>query len=234
MRILICDDDDLFTKQLEELLLTFFNKKKIQPPDLQIYHTGEDLLADTGNMDLVFLDIEMPGMNGILTGQQLVRKNKNVIIIVTTSYAEYLDDAMRIHVFRYLSKPIERNRFYRNVQDALKLYHSLSTTVLLDTKEASISLSTASIVCVESSGKVVTLHTTDGSYHPRQPFSYWLSILTAPCFIQTHRSFLVNMKYISHFDHELIYLCGGSIRAYLAKRKYTEFKKNYLRYLECS
>ena len=56
-------------------------------------------------------------MNGIYVGNTLKKANKDVIIFVVTSYSEYLDDAMRFHVFRYLSKPLDRQRFFRNMKD---------------------------------------------------------------------------------------------------------------------
>ena len=66
---------------------------------------------DKGSKDIVFLDIEMPGMNGIYVGNELKSQNRNIIIFVVTSYSEYLDEAMRFHVFRYLSKPLDKQRF---------------------------------------------------------------------------------------------------------------------------
>ena len=66
----------------------------------------------------------MPGMNGIYVGNELKKSNPAVIIFIVTSYSEYLDEAMRFHVFRYLSKPLEQQRFFRNMQDAVNLYHT--------------------------------------------------------------------------------------------------------------
>ena len=58
--------------------------------------------------------------------QVLKERNKNIIIFVVTSYSEYLDEAMRFHVFRYLSKPLEKQRLFRNLKDACLLYTSAS------------------------------------------------------------------------------------------------------------
>ena len=61
---------------------------------------------------------------------------------------------------------------------------------------------------------------------------YWTDTLNMPCFFTSHRSFIVNLRYVSNFDHSLIYLYGNKIRAYLTKRKYTQFKDAYMLYLE--
>ena len=124
MRILICDNDPLITEQLEHLIRFYFKEHDLECPDINCYYNGNDLLNDTGDMDILFLDIEMPGINGILAGTELKKRHPNIIIFVVTSYAEYLDDAMRFHVFRYLSKPIDRHRFFRNLKEAIDLYYA--------------------------------------------------------------------------------------------------------------
>ena len=65
MRILICDDDPLAIEQIHKNLKSFFTYKHIKCPEVISYSCGEDLLNDTGNKDIVFLDIEMPGLTGL-------------------------------------------------------------------------------------------------------------------------------------------------------------------------
>lgn len=103
-------------------------------PDIVSFESGEALLADTGSKDIVFLDIEMAGLNGIYVGKALKEQNKNTIIFIITSYVEYLDDAMRFHVFRYLTKPLNPQRLYDNLKEALHLYNTLSTTIAIETR----------------------------------------------------------------------------------------------------
>lgn len=77
------------------------------------------------------LDVEMPGFDGIYVGNELKKQNESVIIFIVTSYLEYLDAAMRFHVFRYLSKPIDKQRLFQNLDDALELYYSINQKSLL-------------------------------------------------------------------------------------------------------
>ena len=71
MRILICDDDPLIIEQLQKFIESFFKSNHIKCPELVSFTSGESLLADSEEKDLVFLDIEMPGMNGIYIGNEL-------------------------------------------------------------------------------------------------------------------------------------------------------------------
>ena len=131
MRIITCDDDLLIIEKLQKYLKSYFNHLHLKCPEIISFSSGESLLADQGPKDIIFLDIEMPGLNGIYVGNELKKRNKNTIIFIITSYSEYLDEAMRFHVFRYLSKPIDKQRLFRNLKDALDLYHSMTVQVPL-------------------------------------------------------------------------------------------------------
>ena len=212
MRILICDDDRDIATQLQKILQCFFQKNSLKIPEIVIFNNGEDLLADSETKDIVFLDVEMPGVSGIYVGNRLKQENPNIIIFIVTSYSEYLDEAMRFHVFRYLTKPLDKHRIFRNMKDYVT--------------------SASDIIFVESHGHTVTVHTLQKDYNSVHNIKYWIEQLNMPCFFNSHRSFVVNLKYVSDFDHTLIHLHNNAFEAYLTRRKYTQFKDAYLLYLE--
>lgn len=82
----------------------------------------------------MFLDIELSGMSGITTVAKLKELNPHVILFIVTSFMEYLDSAMEIHVFRYLNKPIDKLRLFRNLKDALRIYNAQSLHITIETK----------------------------------------------------------------------------------------------------
>lgn len=232
MRILICDDDKLMIEQLEKYIHTFFEQNCMKCPEIISYTCGEALLKDSGEKDIVFLDIEMPGMNGIYVGNELKKANKNTLIFVITSYSEYLDEAMRFHVFRYLSKPLDRQRFFRNMKDALAYFSTMTAIIPVETRSGVCTLTTSQIVAVEAQGRKVIIHTTSQDLLSVHNMNYWLEFLPKNSFFQTHRSFIVNFEHVVKFDHTLVYLTNQQISAYLTRRKYTNFKNAYLLYLE--
>lgn len=232
MRILIGDDDLLAANQLKNYLRQFFTKNNLRIPDIAIYLNGETLLADNEAKDIVFLDVEMPGLSGIFVGNALKNSNKNIIIFIITSYVEYLDEAMRFHVFRYLSKPLEKQRLFRNMKDAIQLYNTSVTKILVETKSGCFTVFASEIILVESHSRKVTIHTPKRDYESIQSMKYWIETLTMHCFFLSHKSFIVNLEHVSDFDHSLIHLYNDQFEAYLTRRKYTQFKEAYLLYLE--
>lgn len=232
MRILICDDDINIRVQLEKLLRKFFTKNNLKCPEIAIYENGEDLLKDPGKKDIVFLDVEMPGLDGICVGRELAKHNKHVLIFIVTSFIEYLDDAMRFHVFRYLTKPLEPYRFDRNMKDALRQYNASVASIPIETKEGVYMVSSADIIMLEAQGHTITIHTCTRDYISVHNLKYWKQTLQDSCFFQSHKSFIINLAHVSGFDHTLIYLYKNQFQAYLTKRKYTDFKQAFLLYLE--
>ena len=174
----------------------------------------------------------MPGMNGIYVGNELKKKNSNIIIFIITSYSEYLDEAMRFRVFRYLSKPLDKQRFFRNMKDAVDLYNTMTVKLPIESKQGVYTLSTSSIISVESQGRKVIVHTSLRDFESVHNMQYWIEQLPKNSFFQTHRSFIINFEHVTDFDHTLIHLANNQFNAYLTKRKYSAFKKAYLLYLE--
>ena len=232
MRILICDDDVLIIEQIRKYCQNFFNKIQVKCPELVCFSDGETLLSDEGEKDILFLDIEMPGMNGIYVGNELKTRNENIIIFIVTSYSEYLDEAMRFHVFRYLSKPLDKQRFFRNMKDAVDLYNSMTVKIPIETKQGVHTLPASSIVAVEAQGRKVTVHTAKGDFESIHTIKHWENLLPKNHFFQTHRSFIINFEYVTDFDHTLVHMNDNQFHAYLTKRKYSSFKEAYLLYLE--
>ena len=240
MRIVLCDDDEQILKQLLKYLREYFKSNRLNQPDFSVYSSGDDLLTaemapSATQVDIAFLDVEMPGRNGINTGALLKERNPKAKIFIMTSYLDYLDDAMRFHVFRYLSKPIDKQRFFRNMKDALYQISIETKPVSIETKDETVICSTDEIVMVENLDRAVLVHTTTRLLESVENSKYWDMLLTYKSFFRPHRSYIINFKFILSYSHDTIQLRapnGHTWTAYIARRKYQDFKDAHLLYLE--
>ncbi len=139
---------------------------------------------------------------------------------------------MRFHVFRYLSKPIERQRLFRNMKDALIYYNTLTAKIPIETKEGVHTVPTPQIIAVEAQGRKVIVHTKSQDFVSTKTMNDWLNLLPQNCFFQTHRSFIINLEHVADFDRTSVHLANRQLTAYLTRRKYSSFKDAYLFYLE--
>lgn len=236
MRIVFCDDDPVILTQLQKYTKEFFEKHGGLQPDYAVYSTGDALVRTETRADIAFLDVEMPGVSGIHAGAKLKEKNPRVKIFIVTAYPDYLDEAMRFQVFRYLSKPIDKNRLFRNLKDAVYSYNIESCEFPISTSEGVFVRRSEEIICVETSQRKTIVCTTDGTFVSNKNIEYWRQTLTLPCFFSTHRSFIVNMHFIYSIgkDTAVLRYRDRNIEVYLSRRKYTQFKDTYLMYLECT
>lgn len=231
MRILICDDDHNIIEELKEYLNEYFAQTDSIMPEIAAFSDGNSLLADSGANDLVFLDIEMPGLNGISVGNALKKKYPHVFIFITTYHEQYLDDAMDVPVFRYLLKPLDKKRLFRNLDAVMHAYCDLVFPVAIDTGTSVVTLSAADIIFIETQAKATLVHTVSGTYSTKASLVSWMNTLSSNSFFQTHKGYLVNMRHIKSFEKNLISFHSCEEQAYLSRRKCKEFKKRYFFYI---
>ena len=137
-----------YASRLKLCAKVIYIEHKLKRPDIYIFHSGEDILASDIKPDIVYLDIQMSGIDGIAVGNSLVKSYPAAIIIIITSFPEYLDEAMRFHVFRYISKPVESKRFMRNLEDAISEFNSIGGRIIVKCKGTTYILSAKDIIMV--------------------------------------------------------------------------------------
>lgn len=240
MRIVLCDDDEHILVKLQKYLREYFQVNHLSQLAYAVYTSGEALLEKetagaNENIDIAFLDVEMPGLSGIHTGAQLKEFHPHAKVFIVTSYPDYLDEAMKFHVFRYLSKPIDKKRLFRNMKDALYQLSVDTRKVTIETKDKTIVRSADEIIMVETLERKASVCTVDGTYETVTPAKQWDSLLDIGCFFRPHRGYIINFKYIDSFTHDKVFLTsplGKEYSAYLTRRKYQQFKEAHLLYLE--
>lgn len=234
MRILFCDDDTMLLEQLCRYVSEFFKTIGGLVPEFASYATGDELLQNETKADIAFLDVEMPGISGIHVGARLKQYNPNIKIFIVTSFPDYLDEAMRFQVFRYLSKPIDKNRLFRNLKDALYQYNLESREYPIITGDGVVVKRAEEIVCVEANQRKVLVYTLDEQLQSTENMEFWRNTLALPCFFSPHRSYIINMRFVRNIFKDKIILSyhNKQKEAYLTRRKYTQFKDTYLMYLE--
>lgn len=234
MRIVFCDDDKVILGQLQKYVYDFFKSVNCKMPEIAAYSSGDELLKNETYVDIAFLDVEMPGRSGIHVGVKLKENNPRIKIFIVTAYPDYLDEAMRFQVFRYLSKPIDKNRLFRNLKDALYQYNMDTREIPINTPDGLVVLPAEKIVCIEVVLRKCCVYSIGGVIQTSDNLEHWQFLLKLPSFYQPYRSFIINMRYISEIKKdEIILKYGNQIKtAYLARRKYPELKDKYMLYME--
>lgn len=233
LKILICDDDIKITDEIQEYLNTFSQKHKMHF-SIDVFCNSTKVTEIDTTYDMAFIDIEMPVVNGLTLASYLKKINRNIIIFIVTSFGCYLDDAMDLEVFRYLTKPIDRNRFYRSLKTALDRYRCDTQVIVLEDYDECYTVFTKDILYITTEQKRAIIVTRNGKYLSNQRISYWKNKLNdIDYLVQTHYSYIVNMRYVAEFNKKDLYLESDNQKFILpiSQRKYSDFKKSYFAYL---
>lgn len=231
MRFAICDDDMYVRQTIKSYIEEYCHEYKLGHQDIYEFVSGEAILDDTSHFDIVFLDIEMGGISGISVGRRMSIADKHTLFIIVTAYNDYLDDAMSFQAFRFLSKPINKSRFMRNLHDAIYVSNTNNEKIAIITKREIITIFSSDIIMIEVCNRKVFVYTTSGIYESKEPLTYYSERLNPNTFFQPKKGYLINMGYIDSFDNDKVSLFNGRYYAYVTIRKYNELKNAYLMYL---
>ena len=228
LNIAICDDEKSIREQINELI----EKEKLGVCP-EYYETGDSLLAAEKQFDIVFLDIQMDGTDGIETARKLRERDEDTILIFITAIREYVFKAFDVAAFHYLLKPIEEDKFHEVFQRAKreleKRKKKRRETIFIKTRNRSFTLDADNILYIESRAKKVEIHTVGENIEVYASMNE-MEVQLGESFYRCHRGYLVNMAYVAEYDSESVTLSNGEY-VYLAKEKYGEFVKAYMRYL---
>lgn len=233
MKVLICDDNPKIINQINNYLLKI-SKQSTYKFDSICFSNGDSILDKQTKIDFAFIDIEMPGVNGLTVTKHLQKINPNIIIFIVTSFQGYLDDAMDLNVFRFLSKPIDENRFYKSMNIALNLYHQSTEKIILDYFDECHNIFTIDILYLTIENRKTKIITKNDEYISNKKFDYWKNHLKSyDYFAQSHYSFIVNLKNVTDFDKNEITLSVDSkkVKVPVSRSFYASFKKAFYEYL---
>ena len=233
INILVCDDDKLITQQIKQLLDRFQKKYHIHF-NVDIEFCGDVLINKDTIYDIAIIDIEMPGISGLELSKLIKQQNSEVIIIILTSFSAYLDNAMDMEVFRYLSKPIELARFQKSLLSAVKKYKQISKRIHIKTDDGIYIIQTKDILYIENLKYGSIIFTKQGQFKTNKRLQEWFDIVNQPnCFVYSHKSFIVNLQNVIFFNREKItFQTNDSILEVfcVSQRKYSELKKSFFDY----
>ena len=252
--IVICDDDAEMILLLKTCIEEFFHTAKIEAYDIQTFQSAQEVLESDRYADIAFLDIETGSKTtGIQAGEHLRRHNPDVLLIMVTGYPQYIDEATEKNVFRYISKPFDKGRIERALRNAVKTVRETRKAALFTTAEGGRVICLKDIVYLEAQKQKhrVTLHTVRGDVEVKESFKQCMETLKGISFVQTHRSFMVNLRYVRSYDRMSVTLevpaakhdfsektedplkRSVTMTAYMSPRRFlSPFKDALIRYLE--
>ena len=168
---------------------------------------------NSNQIDLVFLDINMPDISGLSFAKSI---NKDIKVIFTTAYREYAIDGFNLEAVDYLLKPISYERLYKSLNKYFEVYLKderlqnndplikENNYIFVKADRKMVKIDFSEIMYVESLSDYIQIHTTNNTITARETISNIEAKLPATDFLRIHRSFIVSINHIKSYTNEFI------------------------------
>lgn len=232
MRIAICDDDINFAGELKGAIETLYDVSN-GPLTVSVWHDGVAFLADQPEYDALFLAIGMAGMDGFTVARKL-RRREEIFLIFVTRHDEMVYDAIKFQPFRFLRK----SRLTEELPEAVE---ALEKAVLRRSAGGKVSFRTGTGIVYRDADDIMYI----------EIYGYWMHVrvnggddlrcygsltdleqqLKAFGFVRTHKSYLVNCRYIDTIESRRIVLDDRTqilmsrYRAEAVRKAYEHYRK---------
>ncbi len=228
-RVAICDDEIRIGRLLKKKLLEFSMRHNVEYK-VTLFQDGRHLLDSLKageQFDLIFLDVQMPGINGIDTAAEIRRSSRDVILVFLSSYKEYVFETFKVQAFRYLLKPLKDEDF-EEVMESVYSQWARDDRLEYSFQNEYYSVSFNDILYIDGMRGKIWIHTADQVYRWRGALSLIAEDLRDREFFLIHRSYLINMKKIVQYNSQQVILENGE-KLPISKHRYNEFRKEYIR-----
>lgn len=235
VKIAICDDETIIASRMENSILKICRKGGITV-DTEVFSSGEELEKEIGmgtRYDLLYLDIQMKGENGIDAAKNIRKMDENVLLIYVSGYDKYLMELFRLDVFSFIKKPINEPDFEQTFLEAMEKISSKNFYYTYRYKSEEHKVPCHEIMFLESKGRQIHIHLKDGEI---QVFNGKLNDVQKQLeggkvpFLRIHQSFLVNYHLIKSRSKTEVTLVNGR-KLSISEDRQKEFSRNYGRLL---
>lgn len=218
--VAIVEDDGAAARELERQLERF-GQSSGHSFSVSCYGEAKNFLQNyQPRYDIIFMDIKMPGLDGMSAAEQLRRVDPVTMLIFVTSMVQYAVQGYDVDAFDFIVKPVNPTAFQMKLKRALRaLKLSQGSELALNVGGVTRVLASSAIQYIEVMDHDLTYHTEQGTFSVRGKLSSVEQKLPAASFFRCSVSYLINLRYVTQFTGEQVCVAGQWLRVSRTKKK---------------
>lgn len=227
IKIGICDDEKIILEILQEIILECLKELNFKA-EIVLFNKGKELLETEMELDILFLDIEMPQMDGIEVGKELRRKGEECKIIVATSRKERFKEAFCIDTFRFVTKPFEIEEIREALEEAVTALGGMEKIEVYK-ERVKCDILQRDILYIEAVDSSVEFVLNEGIFRKETSLTELEKELDEKVFFRINRQCIVNMAQIQKYEKGTVLINGENKK--VSQRRKKEFVMTYREYM---
>lgn len=226
MKIAVCDDDSVQLKFIQSLVQKWCNSVN-DKSDILFYSSAEELLFNYTPecFDILLLDIQMTGENGISLAKRIRSFNDDVAIIFITAVSDYVFDGYDVGAVQYLLKPVNQNKLFECLNASHKK-SALQRRIVFESEQGSTAAAVNDIVCLEAFSHKTKIVLIDKELYVNESIGSIVQRLGS-AFYKCHRSYAVNIRHINSIKKYDTVMDNGLIVP-VSRRIYNDFNSAFI------
>ena len=220
IKVAIVEDDQKERTRIRECLSYYAGTENLDF-DIAEFSTGNAFIGNyRPQYDIVFMDIEMPGMDGMEAARALRKMDPSVVLIFVTNMAQYAISGYSVEALDFVVKPINKYSFAMKLHRAVaRIKKNTDEYILVKTAKESYKVLVSSITYLEVSGHYVTYHTTQDEYSEYTTLKEAYGMINKTYFVFCSRSCLVNLQHVTYVDPDNVTVGGDKLQISRPQRK---------------
>lgn len=230
IRIALVDDSQQDIQRLKEYARRYAEERG-EKLNIKLYPDGLEFLEQfTGNTDIIFMDVEMPHLNGIDVARKLRETDSAVALIFVTNMAQYAICGYEVNAIDYMVKPVSYFNFVDKLTKAMgTVNRNRGKQLLLHCGDGLVPLPAEELEYVERDGNQLVFHSTRGEFRERGAIAAWAARLESVGFAKCTAGCLVNLSRVAKVSKDAVWV--GAAQLPLARPQKKDFTTRYVSFL---